>query len=176
MQINMSELFSVEGSSKNYEIPYEQREIRWNRSRYSIKEAGPVLLTVNHVGNRNMKITGTVDLQIEIPCDRCLQPVAYPFHLELEREIDTNATDEERIAALDEQPFVQGYLLDVDRLVYDELIVNMPMKVLCRQDCKGVCPRCGANRNLQDCGCDLTELDPRMSVIRDIFNSSRQDS
>ncbi len=169
MQINMSELFSIEGSSKNYQIPLEQKEFRWNRSRYSIVEAGIVSLTVTHTGRRNMKITGSVDLHVEIPCDRCLQPVDYPFHLTLEREVDTNATDEERIAALDEQPFVQGYLLDVDRLVYDELIVNMPMKVLCRQDCKGVCPRCGANRNLQDCGCDLTELDPRMSVIRDIF-------
>jgi uncharacterized protein len=177
MQINMSELFSAEGISKTWQLPVEQTEIRWNGNRYSILDAGPISLTITHVGNRNMKITGTVDLQVGIPCDRCLELVKYPFHLTLDREIDTNATDEERIAALDEQPFVQGYLLDADRLVYDELIVNMPMKVLCRQDCKGVCPKCGANRNVQDCGCDLTQLDPRMSVIRDIFSkSSRKDS
>lgn len=177
MQINMSELFPSEGLSKTYQVPLELQEIRWNHSRYPVGKAGPIRLTIVHAGNRNMKVTGSVDLHVEIPCDRCLQPVDIPFHLILDREIDTNATEEERIAALDEQPFVQGYLLDADRLVCDELIVNMPMKVLCKPDCKGVCPRCGANRNLQDCGCDLTELDPRMSVIRDIFNkSSRRDS
>ena len=177
MQINMSELFSAEGRSKTYQVPIGLKEIRWNRGRYPVLQADTALLTVVHTKNRKMKVTGSVSLHVEIPCDRCLKPVEYPFELSLEREIDTNATDEERIAALDEQPFVQGYLLDVDRLVYDELIVNMPMKVLCRQDCKGVCPKCGADRNLRDCGCDLTELDPRMSVIRDLFSkSSRQGS
>lgn len=170
MQINMSELFSAEGKSKTYQLPIEMKEIRWNRGRYPVTQAGPAMITVLHVRERRMKVTGTVSLHLEIPCDRCLKPVDCPFELSLEREIDTNATDEERIADLDEQAFVQGYLLDVDRLVYDELIVNMPMKVLCREDCKGVCPRCGADRNLGDCGCDLTELDPRMSVIRDLFS------
>ena len=59
-------------------------------------------------------------------------------HLQLtfEREVDANATEEERIEALDEQPYMNGYNLDVDLLVYGELVVNMPMKVLCRDDCK----------------------------------------
>ena len=170
MQINMSELFSIEGGSNNWQIPLEMKEFRWNGKRYPVTDASPVDLTIVHVGSRKMKITGKVDFHLTIPCDRCLQPVDVPFQLTLDQDVDTNATAEERIAALDEQSFIQGYELDVDRLVCDELIVNMPMKVLCRQDCKGVCPNCGANRNLQDCGCDLTELDPRMSVIRDIFN------
>ena len=174
MQINMSELFAVEGSSKTWQVPLELKEVHVNGERYPVTEADPVEISIVHTGNRRMEITGSVNLHLQIPCDRCLKPVDVPFRLKPEREVDTNQTEEERIAALDEQPYVQGYLLDVDRLVYDELIVNMPMKVLCRQDCKGVCPKCGADRNLQDCGCDLTELDPRMSVIRDIFRASQE--
>lgn len=179
MQINLSELFPIEGMSKQYQVPFEEKEIKWNKNRYPVTEAGEVSLTIVHTENHKMKLTGEVDLRVEIPCDRCLQPVDIPFHLTLEREIDTNITEQQRIAALDEQPFVQGYLLDIDRLVYNEVILNMPMKVLCRDDCKGLCPECGANRNLCDCCCcgNLTRLDLRMSMILDVFNDAgRQDS
>ena len=85
-----------------------------------------------------------------------------------------NLTDEERIANLDEQPYLQGYNLDVDQLVRDELLLNLPMKVLCDEDCKGICNRCGANLNHETCDCDRSSLDPRMSVIQDIFKQFKE--
>ena len=80
----------------------------------------------------------------------------------------------ERAEALEEQPYLQGYELDVDQLVCDELLLNLPMKVLCKEDCKGICNRCGANLNRTDCNCDRSSLDPRMSVIMDIFNQFKE--
>ena len=50
-----------------------------------------------------------------------------------------NESEEERVEDLDEQPYLSGYNLDVDQLVCDELILNLPMKVLCSEDCKGIC-------------------------------------
>ena len=111
---------------------------------------------------------------VEFPCDRCLKPVKHSFELDFEREVDLEVTEEERLEALDEQPYINGYDLDVDQLVYGELIVNMPMKVLCSENCKGICNRCGVNLNFESCHCDDTELDPRMSVIRDIFNNFKE--
>ena len=78
------------------------------------------------------------------------------------------------IADLDEQPYLQGYNLDVDQLVRDELLLNLPMKVLCDEDCKGICNRCGANLNHETCDCDRSSLDPRMSVIQDIFKQFKE--
>lgn len=97
--------------------------------------------------------------------------------LDFERNVDANASSEERIAQLDEQSYIDRYHLDVDGMVLDEMMTDIPDKVLCREDCKGVCPKCGVNLNHQTCNCDRTELDPRMSIIREIFaKNNRTDS
>ena len=77
--------------------------------------------------------------------------------------------EEKETEESEEQPYIEGYTLDVDALIRDELFLHLPMKVLCKEDCRGICPRCGANLNHGTCSCDVTELDPRMAVIRDIF-------
>ena len=63
---------------------------------------------------------------------------------------------------------------DRDKLVNGELIVNLPMKVLCSPDCKGICKRCGKNLNEGPCACDDRSPDPRMAAIRDIFNNFKE--
>ena len=70
-----------------------------------------------------------------------------------------------------EQSFMDGWQLDVEAFVYDEILVNWPAKILCKEDCKGICPVCGQNRNLKECGCDTFVPDPRMAAIQDIFNA-----
>ena len=174
MQINLSELFVCEGKVMQYEIPIEMDEFVTASGRYPLTEKKPLQLTITHSKNRNIKICGNLDLHMTIPCDRCLEPVDNHLQLTFEREVDANATEEERIEALDEQPYMNGYNLDVDLLVYGELVVNMPMKVLCRDDCKGICNRCGANLNYETCSCDTRSLDPRMAVIQDIFKQFKE--
>ena len=91
-----------------------------------------------------------------------------------ETEADFNETEEERVEDLNEISYIDGYDLDVDRMVNEEILLGFPMKVLCQEDCKGICKVCGANLNQGECGCDRTEPDPRMSVIRDIFNNVKE--
>ena len=55
-----------------------------------------------------------------------------------------------------------------------EILMNWPMQVLCKEDCKGLCPSCGANLNLTTCDCDSTDLDPRMAKIRDVFSKFKE--
>ena len=69
---------------------------------------------------------------------------------------------------------LEEHELDVDRLIYDEILVNWPTKVLCKDDCKGICPVCGQNLNQQDCGCDRQVIDPRMAKFQDIFNEFKE--
>ena len=83
-------------------------------------------------------------------------------------------TDEERVNDLDESSYLTGYDLDVDRLVYLEVLMSWPLKVLCKEDCKGICNRCGTNLNIGTCACDTRSLDPRMSVIQEIFNQFKE--
>ena len=108
-----------------------------------------------------------------IPCDRCLTEVDVPIEVSFSKEVDMKQSAEGRIDDLDETDFINGYNLDTDKLVYGELLVNWPMKILCKPDCKGICRKCGKNLNDGPCGCDTVELDPRMAVIAEIFKNSK---
>ncbi len=174
MQIHLSELLTVDGKTKQYEAVLDMDKFHSRAGEFSIIEKEPVFLTITHTKNRKLMIECKCRCVVEFPCDRCLKPVKHSFELDFEREVDLEVTEEERLEALDEQPYINGYDLDVDQLVYGELIVNMPMKVLCSENCKGICNRCGVNLNFESCHCDDTELDPRMSVIRDIFNNFKE--
>ena len=109
-----------------------------------------------------------------IPCSRCLEDVDTEFVIEFDKELDMKMDDGERQKALDEHSYIEGYNLDVDELVYGEILVNWPVKVLCKEDCKGICSVCGTNLNLSTCSCETTDLDPRMAKIRDIFSKFKE--
>lgn len=172
MLINLSEVFTSEGKTREYSVAMEANVFEFDMGSYNISKKEPVVLTINNLGDRKLLIEGTSTLTLEIPCGRCLSPVSTEFSLDISRAVDMKQTEAERVEELDEQPYILGYNLDVDQLVHNELYVNLPMKVLCDDNCKGICNRCGANLNLKTCDCDITELDPRMSVIRDIFKNA----
>ena len=174
MLINLTELFTREGKTRDYTPEIECSQFQLPEGSCQLVDAKPVSLHIENVGDRTLVLSGEAEFALMIPCSRCLEPVKYPFYLTLERTLDMNLTEEERIANLDEQPYLQGYNLDVDQLVRDELLLNLPMKVLCDEDCKGICNRCGANLNHETCDCDRSSLDPRMSVIQDIFKQFKE--
>lgn len=169
MQIDLSELFVAEGETKSYSVPFTTESVSWNGVSYPVKEAGTAVFIITHLGSRVFDVQADEKLTVTFPCDRCLTPVDVDFHLTPVRRIDANVSREERIRNLDEQPYVQGYFLDTDRLILDELYGCMPAKVLCREDCRGLCPVCGQNLNIRDCGHSKTAPDPRMAAIRDLF-------
>ena len=171
MLIDLSELSTVKGTVKTFETGIDMKSFSWEGDEYPFSDDSSVMLEIEYEGEGTFRVRGNASLSLEVPCSRCLSPVKLSFKLEPDQYIDTFVSETERIQALDIQPFVQGHMLDTDLLVCDELCVNMPMKVLCSPDCKGLCPKCGANRNIRDCGCDTFEPDPRMSVISDLFRN-----
>jgi len=172
MLINLSEVFTSEGKVKEYPVAIEADVLESGLSSYSIIRKEPAVLTISNIGERKLLIEGTVKVSLLIPCSRCLQDVSTEFSLEVSKTVDMKQTEEERMKDLEDFSYILGYNLDVDQLVRNELYVNLPMKVLCDDNCKGICNRCGTNLNYETCDCDITELDPRMAVIRDIFKKA----
>ena len=120
-----------------------------------------------------LRISGTVDLAASIPCSRCLEEVPTRIHFDIDKEfrLENSAINDEEMEDID---YLIGFDLDVDKLIYGEILVNWPMKVLCKEDCKGICKVCGMNLNKGDCNCQRTELDPRMAAIQDVFNKFKE--
>lgn len=141
---------------------------------YPFLEKKPFELHIVNQENKQLRISGETDVVIAIPCDRCLEDVPTEFHLTFDQKVPLEKEETSQDEEEEDAEYMIGFNLDVDRLVYDEILVNWPMKVLCKEDCKGICKKCGTNLNQHDCGCTKSELDPRMAAIQDIFNKFKE--
>jgi uncharacterized protein len=174
MIINLSEIMSVKDNVKHIQAPIELKNFCIEGMEYPFADKSYVELTLSHVGERQVRVEGEAKISLLIPCNRCLEEVENGFELKFSKELDFNLDSEDRIKELDETNYISGYNLDVDLLVYDEILIDFPMKVLCDENCKGICRECGTNLNKSNCSCKEADPDPRMSRIRDIFNNFKE--
>lgn len=140
---------------------------------FPIIKKAPVELQIANQGKKQLLIHGIVDLTVSIPCGRCLEEVPTDIHFTIDKEIpleDAEVSDEEMEAT----DYLTGFELDMDRMIYGEILVHWPVKVLCRDDCRGICKVCGMNLNKGNCSCQKTEPDPRMAAIQDVFNKFKE--
>ena len=173
MILSLSEIMNVPDKVQRELVPIEMTSFSYQGEAYPFEKQETVELVLTHLNNKKVQIEVAGSVKLVVPCDRCLKEVIVPIEIALSTEVDFSGS-EESVLDLNEINYIDGYELDVDKLVYEEILLGFPMKVLCKEDCKGICKVCGADLNEGECDCDRTELDPRMSVIRDIFNNFKE--
>lgn len=173
MLINLSELLSNDGEARDYKATIDMDCFECRSGKYEIVDKNEFTLHIANVGKRKLSVDGECTLSLNIPCDRCLEDVKTDISFPIEKTLDLSESDSDGIE-VEEIDLCDGNNLDVDRLVHTEILMHLPYKTLCRQDCKGLCPSCGCNLNEGDCGCVRESLDPRMSVIQDIFKQFKE--
>jgi uncharacterized protein len=109
-------------------------------------------------------VQAKLDTAIEAECYRCLQPVEHEFTLELEDLYATNHPVESEFV-IDEDA-----MLDLSPLIHDEVLIEQSYRVLCKQDCQGLCPICGTNLNVETCDCDRDNIDPRLAALKQLLD------
>ncbi len=109
---------------------------------------------------------------MQTECARCLKPidvdVDFDIHELLSRAEDGAREDEDVI-------LFYGHEIELDEIVADNFLMNISGRYLCKEDCKGICPKCGHDLNEGDCGCDREYIDPRWQALADILNQ-REDN
>ena len=117
-------------------------------------------------GYMQMKLEAT--LPFRTVCARCLSPVEDEFRMEFVRTVadEGTLTDEQLEDNVDEYVVIQHGKLDVDEELREDLILEFPMRILCSEDCPGLCPKCGKPLKDGDCGCPTVEIDPRLAVLK----------
>ena len=173
MIIDISDVISCENKEITKEVQIELKSFVSRLGEFPITKAAPIELKIANRENKQLLVTGDVDLTVSIPCSRCLKEVPTDIRFSIDKELmleNSTLNDEE----MEDADYLIGLHLDIDKLVYGEILVNWPMKVLCKEDCKGICKVCGHNLNEGDCGCQRTELDPRMAAIQDVFNKFKE--
>lgn len=166
------ELFSIKDSPHEFEFTLAPEEIELEQENVKLVE------NIKTTGELTRKIAqtdveGTIRVKAEIECTRCLQPVekdleipfkvSYitPENLTEEKETELNAED------LDVAVY-EGDKIDLGELVREQIILNLPEQFFCSENCKGLCDKCGANRNLIDCKCEEKEIDPRWAALKNL--------
>ena len=118
-------------------------------------------------------LQGSLRTEVELTCDRCLEPMRHKSELDFDlfyRPVATIAKNEEVEISKDELDigFYEGNGLALEETAKEQILLALPMKNVCRPDCAGLCPQCGKNRNLGDCGCQPAVQDPRWSTLQEL--------
>ncbi|MDR0862845.1 MAG: DUF177 domain-containing protein [Oscillospiraceae bacterium] len=107
-----------------------------------------------------MSFTATLDVSFTFICSRC----AGEFTRDMHREVTLHLTDDEETGDDPDMYWLESDFLDVDELLVTVLILDAEQRMLCREDCSGLCVRCGSDLNDGDCGCP-SETDPRLAEL-----------
>ena len=117
-----------------------------------------------------MRMTLTMSVDYEAQCARCLAPVNGEFTLDLEKTVaPRNLLGDLDESKLDEFAIIEDGFLDMDEQLLEQLEMEFPLRFLCKDDCKGLCQRCGKNLNEGPCDCSDKEIDPRMEPLRKLL-------
>lgn len=124
-----------------------------------------------------MHLTLTVTVPYRAVCARCLEPVSETLAVQLERTVaaEGTLTEAQLEENVDEYAVISHGTLDLDEEIREEILLSFPMRFLCREDCPGLCPKCGKPLRLGDCGCPKTEPDPRLAVLKRLFDKNEED-
>ncbi len=173
MFINLTEVLKGEEQAVSMLVRAQITTVSVGGVSYPVCEDRPVGFVFKHTGKGRARIEAEARFLFDASCDRCLKPVKQEIALSFSREVwaPDAAADP---SVYEEQPFMDGFQLDVEELLYSEIVTSWPMKILCKPDCKGLCPKCGRDLNAGTCDCDSFVPDPRMAAIKDIFEADKE--
>lgn len=153
----------LEGEIKSRPLPKES----------NIKIIDPI----KYVGDI-FKVDGEYDLGVNITysidsnCDRCLLPTTEKIETVLSEKMIVdkgNYNDEENEESEEDYIYLENNSFDLEDYIWNQVITSLPMKILCNNECKGLCPQCGVDLNTQSCDCEENTIDPRLEKLKELF-------
>jgi uncharacterized protein len=118
----------------------------------------------------DIRLRGSFKGSFEVPCARCVEPVSIPLAADFDLIFRPAAADAEAAERSITAPETEiGYYLNdslaLEDVLREQVLLSLPVRTLCKPDCKGLCPRCGINRNCQTCSCPVGPSDPRWTAL-----------
>ncbi len=121
-------------------------------------------------GSRGVDVEARLEAEVRLGCSRCAEPFEIPIQADFFLTLVPDATEfgagETKVEPGDASLFyVQEGKADLVSIAAEQIYLNLPLKPVCKDDCKGLCPQCGANRNWTSCSCAGEEPDPRLAPL-----------
>ena len=165
------DLASVGTNAKQIELAFEPEDIDLNegtRLTTNVAFTGDI----SRDGSKT-HVRGRIEAGVETDCVRCLEAVAKTIDVQFE-DIFVDAAEEPKVDEIElgedelDESLITSNEIDMAEVVREHLILAMTETVYCKEDCKGLCPKCGGNRNLIDCRCEDNEIDPRWAALKNL--------
>ena len=168
------ELAGLERGKGEFAYAYASGELALEDDRVRLLVAPTVSANIRQK-DRRVKVSGRVVARVQLVCDRCLKAVELPldsrFTLEYVTAEDYQAQQADELTEADlDLSIFDGQVIDIDELVTEELLLAVPDHVLCNDNCKGICPVCGVDRNSVGCECQTAEVDPRWAGLKELVD------
>ncbi|HPU36293.1 MAG TPA: DUF177 domain-containing protein [Bacillota bacterium] len=177
LQVDVASLKRNIGETSCYELQAALPPLEIRGEKVSFWEPVKVSLVVCNTGE-GLLARGQITGELQLACDRCLELFHYAFSLPFEEtyrpvpgggEVPSGSGEKDA-----ESVTFSGDILDITPEVLNSIILSLPMKALCKEDCPGLCPRCGSNLKDGQCGCESENIDPRLNVLKDFFSRSKK--
>ena len=168
------DLDSLEGTAGTFAHVYRGDELEFKDERVRLIEPPEISGQILRKG-KQLFLNGRLSARAQVDCDRCLKSVEVPVRTTFSLQYVTAQEYEWAHAAeLEESDLAlsvfDGEAIDIDEIVREQVLLAVPSRSLCREDCKGFCPVCGADRNLKECGCRNEDSDPRWAGLKELVN------
>jgi DUF177 domain-containing protein len=168
------ELVNLDDGKGEFAHVYQPSELDLSDERVTL--CGPVSVRgrIRQAGTE-VFVKGHVEACAQVDCDRCLKPIELAVGNDFSLEYITGSDYEANGSAeLTEDVMAvsvfDGEAIDIDEIVKEQILLSVPTRSLCKADCKGFCPTCGADKNAGDCGCDDKEIDPRWDALKNLVD------
>ena len=161
---------------KGFDVPFDLSDVwgedHWNGD--TISYVRPVSFSGTYMlADETVIVRGVARAVIQSPCARCLKPTETNIEAEFDEAFIRDMGEERE--ADDDQYMYSGHVLELDEAVRTALLLEMPSRVLCKEDCLGLCDQCGADLNINECSCqkDLTHRNP-FSALASLLNEDEE--
>ncbi len=163
--LDLAKLFSGEVQEVSFCLDSALSGLSYQENGITVSSLGFSGQVLDHSGFP--RLTGTVSAKLSAPCARCLAPVEESFSVPVDFPVSSTLappsdSEEEVIVA-------HGQKIDLAEVAETAILTELPMRLLCREDCRGLCPKCGKDINAGDCECEKREIDPRLAGLADFF-------
>lgn len=162
----------IEGASRPFDFSIEPDDLALDQPGFRL--TGTVGMA-GQIARRaaQIEVKGLIGADAEVDCSRCLQPMARPVAVDFEvafvdAEIYSSVKEHEVHADDLDTDVLDSNRIDLKEIAREQILLNLPAQVFCRSDCKGLCAKCGADRNLIDCKCEEKESDPRWDALKNL--------
>ncbi|HST53351.1 MAG TPA: DUF177 domain-containing protein [Pyrinomonadaceae bacterium] len=173
------EVENLTGAGRPFAKTYASGEVELDEEGARLASGAIVEGSARRKGDE-VSLRGKISAVVEVSCDRCVADVRVPLEVEFDTAFiprERAASEIENVELLTEDMGLAAYeggAIDLDELVREQILLALPSRRICREDCKGLCPTCGTDLNAGACSCEQGEVDPRWSALADWNDKSRE--